>query len=341
MRIVIADVQVPFMRGGAELLAEGLRAACEAAGHQAEIIRLPFRFFPTADVRRCIAAWKAEDLRSLNLHNPERVIALRFPAYCLDYPGRVTWLLHQYRGVYDLWDETGASEEERALRQAIHDEDALALAPPHPVFTISRNVSARLLRYNGVAAPVLYHPPPLATRLYCAEALPYIFTVSRLESLKRIDLLIRAMIHVESPVVALIAGEGSHSQRFKELVVELGLQHRVRFLGRLGEDELLAYYAHATAVFFAPHDEDYGYVTLEAMLAAKPVITCTDAGGPLEFVVEGETGRIAAPEPRAVAAAIDDVCADPQRAARMGVAGRESYLARDIGWPNVVERLLA
>ena len=40
----------------------------------------------------------------------------------------------------------------------------------------------------------------------------------------------------------------------------------------------------ALGVIFPPLDEDYGYVTLEAMLAAKPVITCTDSGGPLEFV---------------------------------------------------------
>ena len=68
--------------------------------------------------------------------------------------------------------------------------------------------------------------------------------------------------------------------------------------------QLIALYAGALAVVFPPFDEDYGYVTLEAFLARKPVITTTDAGGPLEFVEDGVTGLVCAPTPEALGAAI-------------------------------------
>jgi len=81
-------------------------------------------------------------------------------------------------------------------------------------------------------------------------------------------------------------------------------------------------------------------VALEAALARKPLITCSDAGGPLEFVVDRETGRVVEPEPAAVAAAIDELHEDRARAARMGDAAREFYESLDISWDSVVEALL-
>ena len=89
---------------------------------------------------------------------------------------------------------------------------------------------------------------------------------------------------------------------------------------------------------FPPLDEDYGYVTLEAFLARKPVVTTTDAGGPLEFVVDGVNGLISRPEPDAIAAAIARLAADRALAERLGDAGFER--ASQITWDGVVERLV-
>ncbi len=341
MRIAIADVQVPFMRGGAELHADGLMRACEAAGHQAELIRLPFRFFPHEDMLRCIEAWKAENLRSMNLLNPDRVIALRFPAYCVPFSPKKIWLLHQHRAAYDLWNPQQASAEDRSLRETVIAEDNAAFAQVRDICTNSSNVSARLKKYNGIDSAPLYHPPPLATRIYSAAPLPYIFAVGRLETLKRLDLLIRAMARLEFPLCALIAGRGTQSGALEQLVKQLGVGHRVKFLGALDEAALLAFYARSLAVFFAPYDEDYGYVTLEAMLAAKPVITCTDSGGPLEFVIDGETGRVVEPSPEAIADAIEMLCSNRSAARMMGEAGLERYHRQDISWDRVLQELLA
>ena len=99
----------------------------------------------------------------------------------------------------------------------------------------------------------------------------------------------------------------------------------VRLIGRFSQAERVALFAHALAIVFPSFDEDLGYVPMEAMYAGKPVVTCTDSGGPLEFVVHGETGEIAEPTPQAVADAIDRLAADPARARRMGEAGRELF----------------
>jgi len=52
MRVAIATVQVPFIRGGAEILAEGLLQALQAAGQSVDLITMPFRFAPVDEVQR-------------------------------------------------------------------------------------------------------------------------------------------------------------------------------------------------------------------------------------------------------------------------------------------------
>ena len=100
-------------------------------------------------------------------------------------------------------------------------------------------------------------------------------------------------------------------------------------------------YANAIAVIYPPTDEDYGYITLEAMLASKPVITCTDSGGPLEFVSDRETGLIAEPTPEALAAAFDSLWENRRQAKTWGEAGRARYESLNLSWETVVKKLLA
>lgn len=345
MRIAIATVQVPLISGGAEVLSKGLAAALQAHGHQAELVTLPFRFAPESEIRRAMTDWAAQDFNTFDVGRLDRVICLKFPSYYLQHPAKVVWLLHQHRAVYELFDTPyGASSRDalaRKLRDDIQHQDSAALSDCHRVFTIAQRVSQRLHQYNGVASEALYHPPQSAAHFYCGEQLPYIFFPSRLEALKRQELLIRAMALVRSPVCAIFAGEGGSQPPLEKLIAALGLHTKVRLLGRVNWDEMLAWYANSLAVFFGPFDEDYGYVTLEAMLAAKPVITCNDSGGPLEFVVNDETGCVVDAQPEAIADAIDRLYADRPRAARLGRAGQARYRQLDISWQHVVNRLLA
>ena len=91
-------------------------------------------------------------------------------------------------------------------------------------------------------------------------------------------------------------------------------------------------------LIYVPYDEDYGYVTLEAFLAGKPVITATDSGGTLEFVRDEHNGFVCAPEPEAVGRAIARLAANPGLAAELGERGRAR--AAQITWDGVVEQLV-
>ena len=342
MRVAITTTHIPFIRGGAEALAEGLRDALYSHGHQADIIAMPFRFFPARDVQRAMDQWQTENLESCNGYEIDRVICLKFPAYYGNHPRRVLWLIHQHRSVYELWDERQHRNlEDRELRRRIIETDNRRIAEIPKRFAISENVAARLLRYNGIDAESLYHPPPRANGLYTAPPECFIFCPSRLEELKRQHLLIRAMRHVRSPVVALICGAGGQEPAYRQLIEKIGVTDRVRLLGEIDPAQLAAYYAMSLGVFFCPRDEDYGYVTLEAMLSAKPVITCRDSGGPLEFVRHGETGLIVEPEPESVADAIEHLHKDTARAQQMGQNSHRLYAEMSISWENVVDRLLS
>jgi glycosyltransferase involved in cell wall biosynthesis len=321
MRVLIAANIVPFLPGGAEHHIEGLEAALSRRGHEVTSLRFPFTFRPPAAIASLMAFCEGLDVNAPNGQRVDRLISLQFPAYGLRHDDHRAWVMHQHRAAYELYDDSVADDEERRLRRDIHAFDDRVLGRIPRRFANSRRVAERLKRYNGLDSEPLYHPPAGADAFVCEPAQPYLFYPSRLESLKRQDLLIRAAGHLRSPVGILIAGDGGQRERYARLVDELGLHDRVRLLGHVSEAEKRLYYARCLAVFFGPYDEDYGYVTLEAMLSEKPVITCTDSGGPLELVLDEQTGLVVEPSPEAVAAAIDRLHAAPARARSWGETG--------------------
>ena len=114
----------------------------------------------------------------------------------------------------------------------------------------------------------------------------------------------------------IVAGDGTQRENVERATHAAGVADRVTFLGSVPDDTLIELYAGALAVVYPPYDEDFGYVTLEAFLARKPVVTCTDSGGPNEFVVDGVNGYVCEPSAPALADAIDRLAAD--RRARRG-----------------------
>jgi alpha-1,3/alpha-1,6-mannosyltransferase len=105
------------------------------------------------------------------------------------------------------------------------------------------------------------------------------------------------------------------------------LQDRVDFLPSCPESDLRVLVAESLAVVYTPEYEHFGYVPVEAMAAARPVIAAA-SGGPMETIVDGETGFLAEPTRDAFAAAIARLVADPALADRMGQAGRERVVSR-------------
>jgi glycosyltransferase involved in cell wall biosynthesis len=343
MRVIVTTVQVPFIRGGGELHVEGLVNALRAHGANVEMVSMPFRFCPAESVQHAMQAWEDEDFEKLPCGRVDKVSCLKFPTFYLQHPRKIVWLMHQHRAVYELFNtpygENDGKPEAVMLRNEIIARDTRSLAHT-TVYANSRRVAERLALYNGVRAAPLYHPPRGADRFFEGDQLPYIFAPSRLESLKRHELLLRALPHVDRSIMVLLVGEGGVRRHLEQLVAELNLSSRVKFLGFVDFDDMVHLYANALGVFFGPFDEDYGYVTLEAMLSSKPVITCVDSGGPLEFVIDGETGYVVDASPEAIAASVNALAADGEHARKLGRNGRARLDSLDISWERVVETLL-
>lgn len=341
MKVVVCEAQVPFVRGGAEALVRELTRELRDRGHETEIVSVPFKWYPKEEVLAHTAAWRLLDLSESTGRPIDLLIATKFPSYFARHPRKVTWLVHQHRAAYELVDTPYSDfthqEYDVALRERLIGLDREMLGECTGLFSISATISQRLKRYNGLEAIPLYHPPQLAGRLHGGPATDYVLSVGRLETVKRVDLAIRAMLHVPPPLTLVVAGTGTQSDALKSLAESLGLSTRIRFVGEVTNDEVLALYAGALAVVFPPFDEDYGYVTLESFLAHKPVITTTDAGGPNEFVTDGRNGFVTAPDPRALADAIRTLDGDRRKSARMGDEGYD--LARGITWSGVIDRL--
>jgi glycosyltransferase involved in cell wall biosynthesis len=341
MRIIVTAAQAPFLRGGGERHVDGLCTALRACRHDVELLRLPFKFAPEADIERLMEFCDGNDLSAPNGQRVDRVISLQFPGYGMRHPEHVVWLMHQHRAVYELFDPGEASAALRELREKVVAYDHRALSNVTRIFANSRRVAERLRLHNGLESTPLYHPPPGADLLCHGDSWGYAFFPSRLESLKRQDLLIEAARLLATDTKILIGGEGPQRSRYERLIEKHALGERVRLIGAFSDAERIALYAHALMVVFPPFDEDLGYVPLEAMYAAKPVVTCRDSGGPLEFVVHAETGEIVEPSPEALADAIDRLAANPGRARDTGQAGRDRILGMGLSWDRVVATLLA
>jgi len=348
MNILIATVQAPFVRGGAEVLAEQLCVALRLAGHQVEIVAIPFKWYPPDRILDQILACRLLDLTESCGVCIDRVIGLKFPAYLIPHPNKTLWILHQHRAAYDLWDhplgDLVHAPNGAIVRDAIRSADGQWIAQSKGIFTISLNVTARLKQYCGIDSEPLYHPPQNADKFYTDADEDYFFYPSRLVKLKRQTLVLQALAETSNPIEVRFSGGAENptfAQELENMARRLKVDKRVKWLGYISEEEKLRNYARARAVVFPPVDEDYGYVTLEAMLSRKPVITCNDSGGALEFVLNRETGLIAEPNPVALAAAMDELWENPGLAHGWGEAGRERYNSLDIGWTKVIQKLLA
>ncbi len=348
MRIVVCHPHVPFVRGGAETHTEALAGALRAAGHQAEVVAIPWKWYPPVELVHQMALWRSLDLSEANGEVIDAVIALRFPAYLVRHERKIVWLIHQHRSAYELWDhpqfaDLSRHEDGAAVRDLIRQADRVSLSEAKRIFSNSRNVRERLARSTGLPAEVLYHRSPLTDQLLAAEAAPpgdYVLFPSRLEPIKRQSLAVEAMRHVRSAVRLVLVGSGPDEGNLRSRIERWGLAGRVVLEGGVPDERLRSLYLRALAVHYAPYDEDYGYVTLEALAARRPVVCTTDSGGPLEFVRDGETGVVTEPDPRAIAAAFDRLYADRRAAERMGAAGRELVRETVPPWPRVVQRLL-
>ena len=343
-RIAVVTSTPPFSEGGHLVIARSLVRALREHGHQADLITTPSNRFGR-QASAYLANWMTDVGRTGAGEPVDQVITLRYPSYAVRHERHVCWLNHTMREYYDRWDEFSARLspqgrfKEGLRRTAIHAVDTY-LFKHHvtKLFTISKTVSARLLKWNSVSSEVLY--PPAPQRDYRCESYgDFIFVYSRLSRLKRIGLVIEALATpAAAGVRCVIAGDGEQRDALVARIRELGLGDRVSLVGHVTDDELTRYLASCRAVCFVPSDEDFGMVTVEAFASGKAVVTATDSGAPVELVAPGVNGDVVAPEPAALGVALATLSADAALAERLGQAAARG--AAEITWTNAIARLV-
>jgi glycosyltransferase involved in cell wall biosynthesis len=332
---------VPFARGGVEIFTDRLVHELRARGHEADLVSVPFKWYPGARVLTQAFLWRLLDLEEADGKRIDTVVATKFPSYLVRHPDKRVWLVHQFRQAYEL-DRTelgqfGESSEDRAIRRKVQSLDRIALGEATRLFATSRNVADRLARSTGLGAEILPHPPQ-ELRYRCDGYGDFVLSVNRLDRSKRIDLLLEAAA-LDSTLEVVIAGDGPDRTRLEELAHSRGLDGRARFAGRVSEDELADLYGRCLAVYYAPVDEDFGMVPFEAFLSEKPVLTTSDSGGPLEVVADGTTGLVVSPDAVELARAAGWLREHRDEAASFGRAGKA--LAAEVTWDRAISRLLA
>ena len=345
MRVIIASTTVPMVDGGGRLIVRWTAEAMREAGHEVEEYYLPFP--PGArPTLPALVGLRATPFAG----SADRLIAIRWPAHVIRHENKATWFIHHYRQLFDLWDSpyrgVPANAEGHAYREALRRVDNLGLEESRGLFTNSLIVRDRVRRYNGLEAEPLF--PPLGgdtSRVHTETAEDFVFYPSRVTPIKRQLIAVKAMRYTKTPVRLVVAGKTEaafYEDEIRDYVREHALEDKVdlRF-GWLSEEDKVDLLARCLALAYLPVDEDsYGYPSLEASHAAKPIVTLTDAGGALEFVRDGVEGLVSEPRPQDLAAAFDRLYEDRPAGERMGESSHARRAELNIAWPHVIARLL-
>jgi len=345
MKIGVVNNWRPFVSGGAEHLAAALCRKLGEHGHQAMLVKVPFRWdSPEAVIESALAA------KLLDLSRFDKVIGLKFPAYLVSHPNKSVWLLHQFRQAYDLWEtpfrDLPDTRAGRRAREIVVQADNAAFSRIPRIYTNSAITSARLRRFNGFESTVLLPPLPEPDRFLCSRYEDFFFCPGRITKGKRQHLAIEAMRYVRSSVRLVVAGVPeslADLERVEKVVRDHDLSSRVEIHARfITEEEKADLHSRSLGCIYLPYKEDsYGYVTLEAFQSRKPVVTCWDSGGLLNLVENEINGLVMPPQPQDLAAAIDRLSSERDLARRLGEAGGRKLEDLGVNWAHVVSELLA
>jgi len=344
--ICVVTSDVPMVHGGHRVIADSLVTALQQADCEAGVVYTAQNRFG-----RQFSAYLSTRLMDVGMtgngKTVDGVISMRFPAFAVRHRNHICWLNHRMREYYDLWPDFydsissfRARVKENIRRKLIwRADDYFLRRNVKKVFAQSETIRERLRKWGGIDAEVLYPPAPI--RPYRRAGYErFIFCVSRLSPLKRVDILVRAFYHLrDKKLRCVIAGEGPERGKLEKMIAAEGLKDRVDLVGQIDDGRLVELLSRCMAVFYGPKSEDYGLVTLEAYASRKPVITLSDSGGPTELVRDGRTGFICPVSPEAVAAKLDILAGHADQAAAFGEEGYQN--TSHINWEAVVNRFLS
>jgi glycosyltransferase involved in cell wall biosynthesis len=343
-RIAVVTSDVPFAEGGHLTIARSTVQALQEYGYEADLVLTPQNRF--GKQYQAYFATRLIDVGEDGLGKKiDQIISFRYPSYAVKHPLHVCWLNHRMREYYDLWELLHSSLKfkskikENMNRKLFHLIDTYLLK--HNVtklYAQSKTIQLRLIKWGNIQSNILYPPPP--QRNYHTDSYQnFIFSVSRLHKLKRLDLLIDAFVYVKNKnLKAIIIGEGPDKKRLLQKVKANNLEERVVIFGLADEKVVMDHYARCLAVFFSPLREDYGFVTGEAFSCKKSVITTSDSGGPSELVKNNETGYIVDPDPKIIAEKIDLLSEQKNMAEKMGHKAFD--FISQLTWEDKINKLI-
>lgn len=303
-----------------------------------------------------------EAFAALDLSGYDAVLSTQPPSYAVRHPRQLALFYHHLRAYYDLaevWTAAGlapAHLHEPATRM-LREVDAQGLAGVGHFLAGSPRVVDRLRDLSGIEDRVsTYLAPPQTPALdgpaRAYDAGGHVLCVGRHEFTKRVELVVAAaaLVPERGFVVTGTGGRLAHAQALSARLAEgrtdpasltaeelwlnrgevpsppavepAGLPG-LSFPGRVADERLAELYAGAACLVAPAYDEDYGLTVLEAMRAGVPVVVCRDGGGLRTFVEDDVTGVVADPTPAGLAAAVRGVLGGPDRARRLGEAGRD------------------
>lgn len=373
---IVAPSPVPFTVGGAEKLWWGaLEYINKHTNHHCELIKVPtkeetfwglieaYHAFYTLDlsyfdmvITGKYPAWMVQHPnhhiymlhclrglydcyhflgleKSLNTDNPNILHLLQMLENPQTSIEEVFDLLFSLRGDPTL-EENFFQFPSAFSRLLIHFFDQKAMQEIQSFSAISKTVANRKEYFPSDAKVEVIYPPSILTD-FKNKNYDYFFTISRLDNAKRIDMIIEAYLKSNTNIPLKIAGTGPLSETFQALTQK---DDRIEMLGFISDDELMEYYANAYAVLFTPYDEDYGLITIEAMMCEKPLLTFSDSGGVVEFVEEGVTGLVCEPSIPKLTKNIDYLSENEALCKEMGKNAKK--VVANITWKNCIERLL-
>ena len=374
---IVAPSPIPFGMGGAEKLWLGLQNNInKRSPHQCELLKVPTREHSFWDLVDSYQQFYSMDLNHFDLlvsgkypawmvpHPNHRIYmahclrglydtyrTMRLPWDCPAYHPKVVRLLRAMENgdftIQNCFDFLGELKNEAGIpaeafqfpgpfiRKVIHFLDKKAMAQIKSFAAISHTVANRKEYYpEGKIVTVVY--PPSNLESFKTGGWDYFFAVSRLDGPKRMKMIVEAYLRAETSIPLKIAGTGPEEEALKNLARG---DSRIHLLGFVSDQELIDYYANAFAVIFIPYEEDYGFITLEAMMSAKPVITFSDSGGVTEFVEEGKTGVVCPPGAGGLRKAIEALSLEKAKVMEMGRRAREKveYITWDYTIGELVE----
>ncbi len=353
---IVTPVAPGNVIGGAERLWRTLQQRLIERGHDVELVAIPT---PEATLAEVLDSY--ETFLRLDVSRFDVVITGKYPAWMVQHPRHLVYLLHPLRGLYDTYPDNLAADDgpavdsvmwntgsagdlidivrgllerhpERAAfpgpfaRGAIQALDRIAFGQVTRFAAISEEVAGRD-GYLPADQPVLVvHPESDLATACLADPIGHPPSAGRFLAVSRLDRPKR----IDLVLAALAA--------FKDPNVELIIagdgpdrarleqlaepDARVSFVGRVSEAELRSLYREATGAVFTPFHEDYGYIAAEAMSAGTPVVTTVDSGGPTELVEHGVNGMLVRPDPLAIAGAMAHLAHDPFARWTMGLNAR-------------------